>query len=69
MSKSTSPRRGASARQPAKLLTVQQTAETLAVCDKTVRRLINSKALRALRVGRSIRVSEDDLQIYLARCR
>ncbi|MEO3476021.1 helix-turn-helix domain-containing protein [Roseomonas sp. CAU 1739] len=69
MTVSISPRRDASARPPAKLLTVQQTAERLAVCEKTVRRLITAEVLRALRVGRSLRVSEDDLQVYLARCR
>lgn len=69
MTLSLPPRRHASARPPAKLLTVQQTAERLAVCDKTVRRLINAEVLRALRVGRSLRISEDDLQVYLATCR
>lgn len=62
-------RRDASARPPVKLLTIRQTAERLTVCEKTVRRLINAELLRALRVGRSLRVSEDDLQVYLARCR
>lgn len=69
MTTSTSSRRDASARPPAKLLTVEQTAARLNVCTKTVRRLITAGTLRALRVGRSIRVSEDDLQVYLARCR
>jgi excisionase family DNA binding protein len=62
-------RRDASARPPVKLLTVQQTAEILSVCDKTVRRLITAEVLRSLRVGRSIRVSDYDLQVYLARSR
>ncbi len=69
MTASTSPRRGAAARPSAKLLTVRQTAEILLVCDKTVRRLINAELLRAMRVGRSLRISDDDLQVYLARCR
>ncbi|GGJ44032.1 helix-turn-helix domain-containing protein [Neoroseomonas lacus] len=69
MTASTPPRRGAPARPPAKLLTIRQTAEILSVCDKTVRRLIAAEVLRALRVGRSLRVSEADLQVYLARCR
>lgn len=66
---SPAPRRSASARPPAKLLTVHQAAEMLSVCDKTVRRLITSEALRSLRVGRAIRISEDDLNLYLATCR
>ena len=69
MTASPTPRRDAFARVPAKLLTVRQTAERLVVCDKTVRRLIAAEVLRSLRVGRSLRVSEDDLQVYLARCR
>jgi excisionase family DNA binding protein len=69
VSKSTPPRRDASAPPTAKLLTIRQTAEILTVCEKTVRRLITAKVLRALRVGRSLRVSEDDLTLYLARCR
>lgn len=62
-------RRGAAARPPGKLLTVEQTAERLAVCGKTVRRLVASGALPALRVGRAVRISEDDLRVYLASCR
>lgn len=69
MSSSTSPRRNALARPPAKLLTVHQTAEILSVCAKTVRRLITAGTLRAMRVGRAVRISEDDLQVYLATCR
>ena len=63
------PRRDAAARPPGRLLTVEQTAERLAVCDRTVRRLIKAEALRAVRVGRSVRISEDDLRVYLATCR
>ncbi len=69
MTLSPPPRRDASARPPTKLLTVQQTAERLSVCDKTVRRLITAQVLRSLRVGRAIRISEDDLNVYLATCR
>lgn len=36
----TPPRREAAARPPTRLLTVAQTAERLAVCGKTVRRLV-----------------------------
>ncbi|WP_137128335.1 helix-turn-helix domain-containing protein [Roseomonas sp. HF4] len=60
------PRRSRAARPPIRLLTVAQTAERLAVCGKTVRRLITAKALRAIRIGRSVRISKDDLRLYLA---
>ena len=49
----------------APLLTVQTVAERLNVCDRTVRRLIAAGALRALPVGRSLRVSEEDLQAFV----
>ena len=61
--------RGAAARLPCKLLTVEQTAERLAVCSKTVRRLISAEQLRAVRIGRAVRIAEDDLRVYLAPCR
>lgn len=45
----------------AKLLTVEQVAEELAVCSKTVRRHIASGSLISHRIGRLVRVAEDDL--------
>ena len=44
---------------------VAQTAAALGVSAKTVRRLIASGVLRSYRVGRSIRIAEDDLRLFL----
>jgi excisionase family DNA binding protein len=47
------------------LLTVRETAARLRVSEKTVRRLIGSEILPALRIGSSIRVDLDELQAWL----
>lgn len=47
-------------------LTPHEVAETLRVSDMTVYRLIKSGELRALRIGKSYRISEDDFDAYLA---
>ena len=52
-----------------RLLSIPHVAEHLGVCTKTVRRLIQSGELLATRVGRAIRVTEADLDAYLARGR
>ena len=49
------------------LFTVTQAAEYLQVCEKTVRRLISSKALMASRVGKSWRIKKIDIDSYLAK--
>ncbi len=56
---------------PKRLLKVATVADALEVCDRTVRRLIKRGELPAHRVGRTVRVAEDDLAIYLlsASCR
>ncbi len=66
----------AAARRPARaapaptpLLTIQAVADLLGVSTRTVRRLIAAGALMPHRIGGSLRVSEDDLRAYLARCR
>jgi excisionase family DNA binding protein len=46
--------------------TIAMVAETLNVSSKTVRRLIESGALRAHRVGRQWRIAEDNLHAFLA---
>jgi len=51
------------------LLTVRSVAARLEVSDKTVRRLIQSGQLPALRIGHGLRISEDDLRRYLNSCR
>lgn len=50
-----------------KHLTIQQVAAALAVNHKTVRNLVKKGLLRAKRIGRVLRVEEDDLRAYLAR--
>ncbi len=47
-------------------LTPREVAEALRVSDMTVYRLIKSGELRALRIGKSFRISEDDFDRYLA---
>lgn len=48
------------------LYTVTQAAQYLQVCDKTVRRLINSKRLIASKVGdKSWRIRRTDIESYL----
>jgi excisionase family DNA binding protein len=50
----------------ARFLTVAEVAETLRVSTMTVYRLIKSGELRAVRVGKSYRLTEEDLDRYLA---
>jgi len=49
----------------ARFLTVQEVAELLRVSSMTVYRLIKSGDLPAVRVGRSFRVAEIDVDAYL----
>lgn len=49
----------------APLLTVAEVADLFRVSSMTVYRLIRNGDLPAVRVGRSYRVREDDLQAYL----
>ncbi len=46
---------------PNDILTISQTAEYLKVCDKTIRRLISKKELRAFKVGNSWRIRIEDI--------
>jgi excisionase family DNA binding protein len=48
-------------------LTVAEVAGTLRVSTMTVYRLIKSGELRAVRVGRSYRLAEDEVDRFLAR--
>ena len=50
----------------ADLLTVAEVAERLRVSTMTVYRLIQREELPALRIGRSYRIDQDDLQSYLS---
>ena len=47
-------------------LTPREVAEALRVSDMTVYRLIKSGELRALRIGKSFRISEEDFDAYLS---
>lgn len=49
------------------LFTVGQAAEYLQVCEKTIRRLINSKTLAASKVGKGWRIRKTDIDIYLTK--
>jgi excisionase family DNA binding protein len=51
------------------MLSVVEVAARLAVSTKTVRRSITQGDLRVHRLGRQIRISEEDLQAFLARHR
>ena len=48
-------------------LTVAEVAEMLRVSNMTVYRLINSGQLPSVRVGRSFRLTEADVDAYLAK--
>lgn len=51
----------------ANFLTVAEVAAQMRVSKMTVYRLVHSGELEAVRVGRSFRVAESDLQAYLER--
>ena len=53
----------------APLLTVPATAEKLGVSVRTVRRMIDVGDLHVHRLGRSIRISQEDLELFLIRHR
>jgi excisionase family DNA binding protein len=48
-----------------RFLTPAEVAEQLRVSSMTVYRLIKSGELRAARIGKSYRISEDDVDAYL----
>jgi excisionase family DNA binding protein len=58
MSKSSAP--------PRRLLDLTAVADRLGVCIKTTRRMIDRHELPVHRIGRLIRVSEDDLEAFIA---
>ena len=58
-----------SASAPAPLLSIRVVADTLSVCERTVRRLIARGDLPSHQVGGSVRVSAVDLRAYLAGAR
>jgi len=48
-----------------RFLTVQEVADLMRVSSMTVYRLIKSGELGAVRVGRSFRVRQEDIDVYL----
>lgn len=54
------------AQQRARFLTVAEVADTLRVSTMTVYRLIKAGDMRAVRVGKSYRLTEDDVDQYLS---
>lgn len=53
------------AEKPTRMLSVNQVADLLNVSTKTVRRMIEDRTLHHHRMGRIIRVSEEDLRAYI----
>ena len=58
-----------SAQNAPRLLTVADVAERLQFSEKHVRRLIDAGEIPAVRIGRLVRVSEDDLTLFIRRNR
>jgi len=54
------------AQQRSRFLTVAEVADIMRVSTMTVYRLIKAGELRAVRVGKSYRLAEDDVDRYLA---
>ena len=51
------------------LLTVRDTARRLSLCEKSVRNLIAAGELRAIRVGRAVRLSPQDIAAFIEKAR
>lgn len=47
--------------QPPRLLTVRQAADQLSLSERTIRRMIDTDELPVVRVGRSIRIRQEDV--------
>jgi excisionase family DNA binding protein len=58
--------RSAHSRPLTKLRTIDETAELFNTSTRTVRRLIDSGALPAHRLGRCVRISDLDIAVFLA---
>jgi excisionase family DNA binding protein len=52
-----------------RLLTVPQAAEALSVCERTVWRWIEAGEIEIYRLGRAVRIAEDELVRFLERRR
>ena len=49
-----------------RMLTVREVADQLALCEKTIRRLIKGGQIRVHHLGRQIRIAEDDAVSFIA---
>jgi excisionase family DNA binding protein len=56
-------------RSRTRLLTIQAVAADLNVSMKTVRRLIEDGKLQVHRIGRAIRIAEDELVLFVHRAK
>ena len=65
----TAPPRPTTASRLPRLLAVSEVAELLQVCSKTVRRWAERQELRTHRLGRQLRVAEEDLAAFLGQRR
>jgi len=53
-------------KSPTKLFTIEEIAECIGVCDRTVRRWIDKELLIAHRFNGLVRISEANFQAFLA---
>jgi len=44
------------------MLDIRQAAKELSVCEKTIRNLIKSGKIKAVRIGRLIRINEEEIK-------
>lgn len=59
----------AARRSSTPLLTIQATADRLHLSTRSIRRLIGRGELNAHRIGRSLRIAEEDLRAFLGQRR
>lgn len=53
----------------AKLLTIKEVAERLAVSEPTIYRLINRGELPTVKIGRALRFDEADIEAYIRKAK
>lgn len=53
----------------AKLLTVKEVCDRLAISDATLYRLINKGEIPTVKIGRSLRFDPADVAAYIERCK
>ena len=63
------PAPGQSPREQGRFFTVDEVAERLGVCDRTVRRWVKRGDLLAHRISHLVRIAESDLKAFLAQRR